>query len=328
MTSIKRQNPFDPLYKLQDIRASELKLEDLPEFPRILDVELTNACNFKCLMCPTGAGTSSREQGFMKEEDFYRILDEAKEYNTSIRFTVWGEPLLHHKIIDFVKAIKSEGMMCHINTNGKRLSDKRISAFVEIPLDSIKFSMQGVDKDTFAEMRNIDYFDGLLVRIKRLYQARGNGLLPYIHIGTSITDETVEQCYQLKEMTSNICDYLSIGRTHFEFLDGFENSKKLKKKEKERLKNLIPKQTIKKEHLDCPEVFSKLTVYWDGRVTACCTDYDNLMPYGNIFDKSLKDIWHSSKANFYRKMLHNMRHPDLPLCSKCFGKLHQHPSPI
>jgi len=324
MSLSERQNPFDPIYELCDIGNSRQKLENLSEFPRIIDVELTNTCNYRCICCPTGAGTVTRRKGIMKDEVFYRILDEAKEHKTPIRFTVFGEPLLHPKLIDFIKATKSAGLICHINTNGNLLTDQLISDFVEIPLDSIKFSMQGVDRDTYREMRNIDFFDELIDRIKCLYQVRGDGLLPYIHINTSITYETDEQCDQFKEATSTFCDKFSIGRTNFEYVD--VEQAKLNEEEKDRIRNLIPKQTISKIYYDCKEVFEKITVYWDGRVTACCADYDNLMSLGDIFQNSIKELWSSDKANYYREMLVNRRHSELPLCKICYGKLHQHTS--
>ena len=326
MSSIKRQNPFDPIYELCDIGNSRQKLENLNKFPRIIDVELTNTCNYRCICCPTGAGTVTRRKGIMKDEVFYRILDEAKEHKTPIRFTVFGEPLLHPKLIDFIKATKSAGLICHINTNGNLLTDQMVSDFVEIPLDSIKFSMQGVDRGTYREIRNIDFFDDLLDRIKCLYQARGDGSLPYIHINTSITDETDEQCNQFKEATSTFCDKFSIGRTKAESVDVEQAN--LNADEEDRLRSLISKQTISKRYYDCKEVFEKITVYWDGRVTACCADYDNLMSLGDIFQNSIKELWSSDKANYYREMLADWRHFELPCCKDCFGKLHQHASEI
>lgn len=71
------------------------------------------------------------------------------------------------------------------------------------------------------------------------------------------------------------------------------------------------------KYIQCPEVFGKLSVNWDGTVSACCGDYDNKMLVGDVKENSLEKIWHSSKMNHYRKMLKEMRHSELPLCRNC-----------
>lgn len=72
-----------------------------------------------------------------------------------------------------------------------------------------------------------------------------------------------------------------------------------------------------KHYIPCPEVFSKLSVNWDGTVSACCGDYDNKMLVGDVKEDSLGRIWHSTKMRYYRKMLEEMRHSELPLCRNC-----------
>lgn len=70
-------------------------------------------------------------------------------------------------------------------------------------------------------------------------------------------------------------------------------------------------------HHECPEVFNKLSIDWDGRVSACCGDYDRIMTVGDVKAQSLKEIWHGNKMRHYRKMLANFRHAELPLCKNC-----------
>jgi len=67
----------------------------------------------------------------------------------------------------------------------------------------------------------------------------------------------------------------------------------------------------------CPEVFCKLSIDWDGKVTACCGDYDRIMTIGDVKESSLKEIWNCDKMNYYRQMLTDFRHAELPLCRCC-----------
>ena len=47
-------NQLQPLYDGFNSGDPADKLAALPKFPLMVDIEVTSACNFRCLMCPTG----------------------------------------------------------------------------------------------------------------------------------------------------------------------------------------------------------------------------------------------------------------------------------
>lgn len=311
-----RENPFKRIYDICNQGNSREKLNHLPEFPIYIDIELTNSCNFNCLMCPTGTGTVKRQTGFIKDKVFFKVLDEIKEYNTPVRFIRWGEPTLHPKWLQYIREVKKQDMLCHINTNGSLLNSSSIKEIVDIKLDSIKFSFQGVSRKSYKEMRNKDYYKSLLKKIAELYKARGEKELPYIHVSTTITYESKEEVDAFKKEMQNIVDLVTVGRTVLEHID--VDRVKLKGEALETLKWLKEQESVVKVHTECPEVFDKLSINWDGTVSACCGDYDNKMIVGNVMENSLKEIWVSEKMNLYRKMLANMEHDKLELCKSCY----------
>lgn len=70
----------------------------------------------------------------------------------------------------------------------------------------------------------------------------------------------------------------------------------------------------------CTEVLTKLSVNWNGDITACCADYDNFMILGNINFGTLKEAWESRKLNMFRDMLGDkLKHAQLPLCRDCYS---------
>ena len=156
-------NPFSPIYRACNQGNSQLKFAELPVFPRLLDIELTNTCNFRCLMCPTGTFAMKRSKGFMDPAVFYKILDEAAPHGAALRFIRWGEPLLHPQLAEFIAAAKERGLLTHINTNGSKLNQATMERLVDAGLDSIKFSFQGVDRQSFSEMRNIDLTEKMIL---------------------------------------------------------------------------------------------------------------------------------------------------------------------
>lgn len=311
-----RSNPFVPLYAACNKGNSKQKLENLADFPLIIDIELANLCNFRCLMCPTGNHSQKRPQGLMPEEVFYRILDEIRGRRLGLRFIRWGEPLMHPKVIDFLSAAKRDGHLVHLNTNGSYLTEEMADRLLAVPIDSLKFSVQGVDRESYREMRNIDFFDELMEKAAMLHAKRGASPLPFLQISTTVTYETKEMQQEFLNRVSHICDATNIGATNFDWLD--LDAVRLKPAEVELLKKLMGSDSVQRVHPECPEVFDKLSINWNGLVTACCMDSNDLMVVGDVTKQSLAEIWRSERLNEFRRLLADMRHDEMELCQHCW----------
>lgn len=315
---MERENPFKQTYEKCNTGDAFEKIKNIGDFPEIIDIELTNTCNFKCLFCPTGTRSIQRHQGLMDDDIFYKIIDETKKYNTAIRFIRWGEPTVHPKLIEYIKYIKKVShSLIHINTNGSLLTEDMMNEFVKIPLDSLKFSFQGVDKKSYEEMRNNTFYYGLMNNIKKMHEIRGKKEYPYIHVSTSITYETQKQVEEFKRLLEPYTDLVTVGRTIMEHID--IDKIKLNEEEKSTLIKLKKEESVVKIHPEiCPEVYHKLSINWDGTVTACCGDFDGLMIVGDLKYQTLKEIWMCDKMKNYRDILAQKRFDDIPLCRTCY----------
>ncbi len=313
---ILRNNPFQSIYQKCNQGNSRAKLKELPFFPRYIDIELTNRCNFHCLMCPTGTGMVKRKKGTLDNSIFNMILEQIRPHKTPIRFIRWGEPLLHPELFNYIKKLHSIGSIVHINTNGSLMNEEIIEKIIASNLDSIKFSFQGVDKKSYSEMRNIDFFDQLLKIIELVHKKRGNRKKPFIHISTTITYENAQQVSQFKEQANQYADLVTVGRTILEHID--PTKVKLNESAIQTLIELKKQESVVKKHPECPEVFDKLSINWDGTVSACCGDYDKKMLVGNLKSNTLAEIWKNRPMNRYRTLLAEMRHDEITLCSTCY----------
>jgi radical SAM protein with 4Fe4S-binding SPASM domain len=74
------------------------------------------------------------------------------------------------------------------------------------------------------------------------------------------------------------------------------------------------------EKIPCPQVLSKMSILWDGRVCLCCFDYDGKMVLGDLNKESLREIWARARAirNRHKKLDFNM-----PLCKDCNANAHK-----
>ena len=291
-------NKWNSIYSKCNSGTNKDKYANLIDFPRFLDVELTNTCNLNCIMCPTGMNISQRKQGFMSHGTFEKILTECIRHRCHIRFVRWGEPLLHPELTRFIGLIKGTGLMCHINTNGMFIDDEFIIKIIRLKLDSIKFSFQGVDKNEYEKYRQGAEWEKLILNIKRLHDYRGRKKLPFITIGTTVTQSTSnDNIINFKSKMSEISDRVDIGIT----------------------RNIINPPTLSTtNHPSCPEMFDKLSVNWDGTVTACCSDWNNTLLVGDLRHSTLEDIWKGDNMDYYRKMIVNNRHSELVPCNNCY----------
>lgn len=306
-------NPFQDHYDSCNHGNPRDKYESLDDGPHLVDIEPVGLCNFRCLMCPTGLQSLTRPQDFMSLETFDAILEKTEPFHSSIRFIGWGEPLMHPDIVEMVHLANRAGRLTHINTNASKMTAKLAMSLAASGLDSIKFSFQGTDRDTYKMMRQTDFFDGMLEAIGHMVKVQLDGQ-PFIAASTSTTDETPEMIEAFRVKLSPMVDHLSIGKTIFEFMDFAA----VPKKYKERLEQAAKLCTVEKAHpVPCPEVYDKLTVHWDGSVRVCCNDYDGETDLGNVNLNSMGEIWRHPTMEKYRKKLARKDY-SLPLCRDCY----------
>jgi len=301
----KRTNPF---YK---IVRNEVFLRplDFPvnEFPFYVDVELTNDCNIDCIMCKRQIMT--REIGYMPEDVYRRIIDEMSMYNAGIRFCRSGEPTLHKQIIQFIEIAKENNVVNYLSTNGYYSRDKAQRILESMP-DIIRFSFQGLGADDFEKFRRPSKYDNVKDNI--IYCSEERDIRgwdkPYLIISTTVLDESQRKIESFKKEWLKLVDRVEVGKTIFSWV-----------KHEGRYEEEKSRVTIEKKYFPCLELMTKISINWNGDITACCGDYNGHMVLGNIRDMSIKEAWNSDKEIHYRKMLaYSVRHAEFPLCKDCF----------
>ena len=312
---MERVNPFRRIYDYINSGDVETKLQS--EFPVLLDLEPTNHCNLHCLMCPTGSGASKRERGFMAEEIFSKILSETQNQQVAFHFVRWGEPLLHPQILDFIRASKADGHLCHITTNGFLLAKIGIDKVIESGLDSIKFSFQGVDNHTYGAMRQGGDFNSLLSIIRQFHAFRGDRASPFIHVTTSITQESQAEAEAFRDLISPYTDTLMVGRTKLEHIDPEKTC--LSSLEKQKLQQLKQEESMVRQHfVQCPFAFDQLSIGWDGLVNICGRDYDNQELTGDLRFESISTIWKGERRQRLVGLIKDKKYDQIPICQSCF----------
>ena len=165
-------------------------------------------------------------------------------------------------------------------------------------------------------MRNNNRYDELKGNVLKMVEIRGGKEKPFFHISSTMTDETKQEIEDFTIYWGNVVDSVGIGKTNLSRLSAhqiksFETTGKL-----EVLKN---QETIKKYYRPCTEVYQKLSVDWDGKVSCCCGDFDNFLTVGNLVQSSLYGIWNGSRElKIFRELLDKNMHKSLTICSTCY----------
>lgn len=319
-------NPFQPLYDLCNSQNIGHKLTNVIPYPRFIDVEFTNMCAFKCNFCPTGIGNTKREKGFMSKRLFEKIVTESNLHGgIPLRFVGWGEPTLHPQSLDFIRMTKKAGLLTHLTTSGATLVQvDDCKAYLYDPetiatlltLDSIKFSFQGVDRETYDRARGRDFFNDLRSTVQFFHAQRGKKKLPWIQVGTTITDESQTKVEWFRDIMKPICDEVQVGRTVMDYveLSGIRN-KRLERQAELLKEGGSPVIQIRGA---CDQVFDVMSVNWDGKVSACCSDFDNYMTVGDLNKDNIEAIWQSERYDNYRWLVVTGNTRKLPLCEVCY----------
>lgn len=107
---------------------------------RIVQVELCNHCNRRCVYC--GIPTMKRPKGFITFDTIKRVAEVCK----LIGQTEWlglhhfGESTLHSQLVEFIKYFNDNGISPFLNTNGDLLTDDLIARLATTKLELITIS--------------------------------------------------------------------------------------------------------------------------------------------------------------------------------------------
>lgn len=286
-----KPNPFMELYE-SEIWQKPYDFP-VPEYPLLVDIEPTNHCNFNCKFC--SRNVMKRRKGFMDLALFKRITDELRGKVKYLKFSRWGEPFMHPDIYTMFAIAKRKGFFVHVTTNGSLVNIRRLKH-----VDTIYFSMQGLNADEYHLMRNYSY-KMLTKKIEKLMTFEDR---PHVCVSTSVTDETEKEVKAFVNEWKKKVDRVQVGRTDFSWI---ENNNEF-----------LCRQTFLSRKKPCRDVRLRLSIDFDGYVTPCCTDFDNFLIIGDACEKPIKKIWNSRKLKNIRKHIENRNFKFNKLCARCY----------
>ena len=275
-------------------------------FPRRINVELTNHCNQRCILCPRLGFT--RPLGFLAGEVFERIVAECAGKNTSLWLHFLGEPLLHPRAAALVALAKAGGVRrVGLSTNGVSLAGERAEALLLSGLDRLECSMDASDREGYREMRGRDHFDRVTRNVRAFLRAkRALGLEKLV---VSI------QFMRTPDVEARLPEIVDSWRPDLGPRDFVMTIRPASFGGAISASEHAPQ--TRSERPPCAWLFESLMVMQDGTVTMCGADWDASLPHGNLRDSSIGEIWSGAEARRRREAHLAGRFSEVGPCAGC-----------
>ena len=282
--------------------------EHIVEMPLNIDIELTNYCNLKCIMCPATI-YKYRNKGYMREELYKKIIDEASLLKVPAVKLIWrGESLLHPKIIEFIKYAKSKGIIdVLLNTNATLLTKEMSEKLINAGLDKLFFSFDSPYKEKYEKIRKGAKYEKVVKNIRDFFEIRTRmeSNTPITRVGMVKMDQDEKEMSDFIEMFEPFVDCVA-------YTDAFYV--------KENIRDLSNNQYISSEFC-CPMPWQRLVISWQGKCYPCCRDEKELYCVGDVNTESINNIWKSEKMNQLRNQHMKGEWNKLEVCRICQNSL-------
>jgi radical SAM protein with 4Fe4S-binding SPASM domain len=154
--------------------------------PSYVQIEPVGQCNLRCKMCPINYRDDKPLTGKSKMMDFdlyCRIIDQLPDLKT-LHLQGLGEPMLHPRFFDMVSYAVKKGARVTTNTNLTLLNPARAEQCIESGLDTLHFSIDGTNAQTYENIRLNARFDKVIANLQTLTDTRQRlgSLLPHLHM--------------------------------------------------------------------------------------------------------------------------------------------------
>lgn len=292
-----------------------------PDIPNNMLIELSNHCNSNCVFCANNKMT--RKRGSIDYEFLCNLLLQA--YKLGVRevgFYTTGEPLIYKKLPDAIKYAKDLGYAyTYITTNGILADIERLKKLIDNGLDSIKFSINAINREDYIFIHGTDKFDIVLNNLKNIYDFRKDENLKFkIFVSYIATKYTEYETKQIKDFFKNYCDeVLIVNIRNQSGMMPVESEKLCCQNENDKIQanRIIP----------CHYLFNVINVSYEGYLTGCCTDFQNYLAYADLNKTSLLDGWTNSVITNLRKQ-HLDNNINNNLCYNCITNSLKIPQPL
>ena len=287
----------------------------LYKLPKVLRIEPASQCNLRCLHCPTGTMSMSRNvmSNNVEEEVLKNIEKNSKFFKVCVLYH-GGEPLLNYNFVKLLEKIRAILKHAKIKTvsNGMLLNKKKSIELANSGLDEIEFSLDAQSINESNLIRRNSNARMIIEKIKELLKiVKSENSKLKIRLSTSqflnpeLKINPLETNPLPPKWLEDELPKIDIIKTCWAMKWPHYNTPEI-----------FQELTIDSKSVDyCDHVENTITVRSNGDVVPCCYDLTSQLVMGNITENSLEEIWNGSLYNNLREEIKKKDYN--PTCSNC-----------
>ena len=337
------------LLKNTDTEDIGIELESLRKIsPHIYNIETTNYCNMKCVMCPRTMFMTRKNiwiddklfenlitdikihdqknlENFWNwlENDYKQAVNEVSEngfyFSIISRHLVlhgFGEPFLDKKLIQRIELCSKKKIPTYFSCTPATMTIEKAEKAMEAGLGVLKFSLDAMDERKIQKIRGkrADFEDSIekilkLLDIKRKKNLKTLLVPCMIDLAMGKNDKKMHNKFLKFWKDKEVFAYIKSQDNRWLY----ENDKDLKSK-----------SHYSKQYCEYP--WLSVSIMADGNVVPCTQISNHEIVLGNVKENTLEEIWNGKKYQELRKMHITGKFPKGHKCNeKCdMKKLYQY----
>ena len=272
---------------------------------RKINFDVCTFCNHKCTFCSNPDTRTIRSK--VSYDEYVQVMDNVMKYieTDEIGLSAKGEVLINKDLSKIIKTTKERYNIpyVYISSNGALATKKKLVELIEAGLDSTKFSINAVDKESYAKTHTSDDFDLVIQNLKTLINLKKEKYPEHkIFISSVINIKENILKDEFKKILGEE-DYSYINNI-FVYPLGYTAKFEEVKKDQEVTKK-------------CPIPFDEIYINSDCSLGLCCKDYFDEINFGSLLENDFLEIYQNQYFKEIRKMHKNSKFPDNHICKNC-----------
>ena len=271
--------------------------------PHHVGIEVTAACNARCIMCPRhGMDRAMRPMPF---ELFRKVIDDCADLGVSeVALNGYGEIFTirregYRQYIDYCRR-RAPAMRVVINTNAAEMDEAAARYLVEAGVWAVHTNLDGATASTFERIRvhlHLEDCERNILRLVELRDAMGRKR-PKVRVGIIEMPENRHEVAAFVAKWAGKVDVVAVdGYVNRMGTDGFT--------------------FVVDQGRPCSDLWTKLHVWADGQAVLCCEDWNASHVVGDVRTQGLAAIWRGpALADARRRHLEGTA-AAIPMCAGC-----------
>ncbi|HEX2055218.1 MAG TPA: radical SAM protein [Nitrospiraceae bacterium] len=319
--------------------------------PTFIQIEPVGQCNLSCVMCPVNLRTDRPRDGspaFMPFGRFMEVIDQWPGLK-ELHLQGLGEPMMHPRFFDMVGYAAQRGIAVSCNSNLTLVNDARAERCVTSGLRTLNVSLDGAKAETYEAIRAGAKFSRVLTNIRRVQRTRSRlrSTTPDLVLTVVVMRRNLREVPDLVRLAHELrihsvfVQHLGQEFTEpsvdsaYRSLRAFVQQESLLQEDRPAIEDTFTRARVVAADLNvtlrlpriepvarppgdrrCEWPWKGAYLTYQGYAVPCCMiATPDRAHFGNVFDRSVPDVWNSAEADAFRRRLDSDDPPDL--CAAC-----------